>query len=146
MITVNSREQVYTALFDHMQNSGKLSMIKVFTRRLKHWSDVQPEDQPALYMEHTGESAKVMRGLPTAHVLSVNLWIYVKTDENPTGPVLNPILDAIDASLAPQTDGENTQTLGGLVHHCWIEGETQIFEGDLGDEAVAIVPVKILVT
>jgi hypothetical protein len=149
MITVSSREQVYTAFFNHIQaDAGITSRMKTFTRRLKLWTTVAKEDQPALYMEHAGESTSVIRGLPSAHVLDVNLWVYVGTDENETGPILNPILDAIDASLAPTDagNGQNTQTLGGLVHHCWIEGQTQIFEGNLGDEAVAIVPVKILVT
>lgn len=147
MITVSSREQVYTAFFSHMQaNTNLAALVKTFTRRLKHWSDVPYEDQPALYMEHSGEAAQVVRGQPTRIVLEINLWIYVNTQGNPTGPVLNPILDAVEKSLAPINDGDHTQTLNGFVHHCWIEGQTQIFEGDLGDEAVAIVPVKILVT
>lgn len=147
MITVSSREQVFAALFSHMQANTSLSaLVKTFTRRLKHWADVPTEDQPALYMEHTGESASVTRGLPTAIVLEVNFWLYVKTSGDPTGPILNPLLDAVESALAPANNGEHVQTLNGLVHHCWIEGQTQIFEGDLGDEAVAIIPVKILVT
>jgi len=36
--------------------------------------------------------------------------------------ILNPLLGAIDAALAPgKVDGK--QTLGGLVSHCWIEGK-----------------------
>lgn len=147
MINVDSREEVYTAFFSHMQADTNLAaLVKTFTRRLKHWSDVAVEDQPALYLVHSGESRQVVRGMPPALVLEMNLWIYVNTQGEPSGPVLNPILDAVDKSLEPVTTGDNTQTLNGLVHHCWIEGQTQIFEGDLGDEAVAIVPVKILVT
>lgn len=138
-----NREQVYVAFFAYLSAIGSL---KTCTRRLKHWNDVMPEDQPALYMEHTGELTVPSRGLPPKVVLEVNLWIYVRSEGAPVGPVLNPVLDAIFDALVPKNDGDHALTLGGLTHHCWIEGQTQIFEGDLGEEAVAIVPVKLLVT
>lgn len=143
MISIASREIAFTALFIRLQSIGT---FKTCTRRLKHWQDVAPEDQPAVYMEHSGEVRQPVRGLPDRIVLEVNLWIYLNTNAEPVGPQLNPLLDALDAALAPANDGDRTQTLGGLVHHVWIEGQTQIYEGDLGNEAVAIVPVKLLVT
>ena len=143
MNIITSREQAYTALFTRLQAMG---VFKTLTRRLRHWQDVPMEDQPALYMEHSGEVYSPVRGQPTRIVLEVNLWIYVRTEGDPSGPVLNPLLDALDANLQPQNDGDHVLTLGGVVHHVWIEGQTQIFEGDLGNEAVAIVPVKMLVT
>ena len=147
MNIVSSREQVYTALLAFLEADASLStLLKTFTRRLKHWADVPPESQPALYMQHSGEIAQIVRGQPTRIVLELNMWIYVFTDGDPTGPIINPILDALGNSLEPKNDGDHTQTLNGLVHHCWIEGATQIFEGDLDTEAVAIVPIKILIS
>ena len=143
MNLIPNRETAYAAFFARV--SG-IVLLKTCTRRLKHWQDVAAEDQPALYMEHTGETASIVRGQPARIVLEVNLWIYARTEGNPVGPVINPLLDAIEAVLLPTNEGDHTLTLGGLVHHCWIEGSTQIFEGDLGDEAVAIIPVKLLVT
>lgn len=143
MITIANREVAYIALFNLLQN---ISIFKTCTRRLKHWQDTSSEEQPALYMEHTGESTAPVRGLPNRIILEVNLWVYVKSEGAEVGPIMNPILDQIEKSLQPINDGDHTMTLGGLVHHCWIEGQTQIFEGDLGDEAVVIIPVKILVT
>ena len=143
MITITSRETAYTALFALLQG---LAPFKTTTRRLKHWQDVAPEDQPALYMEHAGEVAQVVRGQPTRIVLEVNIWVYVLSGGDPVGPILNPLLDAIEMALAPSENGDRVLTLHGVVHHAWIEGQTQIFEGNLGDEAVAIVPVKMLVT
>jgi hypothetical protein len=46
--------------------------------------------------------------------------------------------------LAP-SPVSGVQTLGGLVSHCWIEGEIEQFPGVLDGIAKAIVPVKILV-
>lgn len=143
MNIIPGRETAYAALFNLV---AAIPGIKTCTRRLKHWQDVAKEDQPALYMEHTGEVASPVRGQPTRIVLEVNLWLYVNSEGEPVGPLLSPLLDAIQDAFAPKNDGDHTLTLGGLVHHCWIEGQTQIFEGDLGEEAVAIVPVKLLVT
>lgn len=144
MNIIDSRETAYIGLFQWLQNN--LSSFRTFTRRLKHWEDVQPEDQPALYMAVGNESRTIVRGQPPRITLTTELWVYVKTDENPAAEVLNPLLDEIDSALQPANDGDHVLTLGGLVHHCWIEGDTQIFEGNLGDEAVAIIPVKMLVT
>jgi hypothetical protein len=36
-------------------------------------------------------------------------------------------------------------TLGGLVNYCRIEGDIETDEGLLGEQAVAIIPVSILV-
>lgn len=143
MNIISSREQAYTALFAKLQAIG---VFKICTRRLQHFTQVAPEDHPVLFMEHSGEVVQPVRGLPARVVLEVNLYVYVRSDGEAVGPVLNPVMDAIDAAIAPKNDGDHTQTLGGLVHHCWVEGQTQIFEGDLGDEAIAIIPVKILVT
>ena len=58
--------------------------------------------------------------------------------------VMNPLLDAVTAALAPDNPINTAQTLGGTVAHCWIEGAIETDEGTLGDQAVAIVPVRIL--
>lgn len=148
MISLASRETAYAklfALFVGLQAAG-LPIFKTTTRRLKHWADVTGNDQPALFLEHSGETYQPVRGQPPRIVLESNLWIYVRTDGDPTGPILNPLLDAIDKAMQPSNDGDHALTLDGVVHHCWIEGQVQIFEGDLGNEAVAIVPVKMLVT
>jgi len=146
MMTIPDRETAYLALFNWLQVSQYTSGIKTFTRKLKHWNDVANEDQPALYMSQTGEMAKPILGLPPAIVLECDLYLYVQTNGEEVGPIINPILDAIGNALTPPQGADNKQTLGGLVHHCWIEGQTQIFEGNLGDEAVATIPVKMLVT
>lgn len=150
MYMISSREQAYAALFAKVAGltSGGSPLFQTATRRLQHFSDVAPENRPALYMEQTGEGAQPQRGLPTLWTLNVTFWIYLSTAEAATGPQLNPLLDAITACFAPTlADGsDGTQTLGGLVTRAWIEGETVIFEGDLGADAIAQVPVKILVS
>ena len=63
--------------------------------------------------------------------------------------MLNPLLDAIEAALAPQAGGDlaaNVVTLGGLAYQAWINGKIETDEGTLGGQSVAIVPIRIVVS
>jgi hypothetical protein len=138
-----TREAAYLALFAKVQT---VPGLKTCTRDLQHWSDCPSESQPALYLQVAGESrSNAGRYLPPRIELQAKLWVYVDTGEGAAGPVINPILDAIDAAITTPL-GCDTQTLGDVVQHCWIDGQTEIFEGGLGSQAVAIVPVNLLIT
>lgn len=126
------------------------------------WTDVPPGDQPAIRMqgpvrEHTIQS----RGLPPKRTISVDLWCYAPVPTGTPGhTITNPLLEALDTAMLPSTAGAdsiaNALTLGGIVSHAWIEGDTLVDTGDLdarsatseqnpGGQAVLIVPVRILV-
>lgn len=138
-----TREQAYDALYAKLQ---AVPGVATCTRRLRHWNDVPPEQQPAVYLQVGSESrSNAGRRLPPRVELTANVYLYVQTEEGEAGRVLNPMLDALDSAIAVPP-GNDTQTLGGVVHHCWIDGTTQIFEGDLGSQAVAIVPINMLIT
>lgn len=138
-----NREAIYAALFEKLKAVPGL----VFSsRRLQHWSDVPAINQPALFMAQTGQSCTQVRGMPKKWTFAAQVYVYANTsgDDAPAS-VLNPLLDAIEAALTPDI-GVVCQTLGGLVEHCWIEGEIQTDEGALGDQAIAVIPISILVT
>lgn len=138
-----SREDVYGALFELF---GRIENTPIKSRKLKHWDDC-PEF-PAIYQNQTTEEAKKTgRGLPTIWTLNVDIYIYVSVseDEEPAIP-LNEMLDKVTEALLPPEIIDNKQTLGGLVEDCWISGAIQTSEGVLGSKAVAIVPVKILLS
>ena len=141
-----NREQIYGALFAKLSAAANFATA---SRRLRHWGDVGPAEQPALFQAQKSETAKRMRGLPPRWTLEVELYVYAQAPDELTAPasVLNPLLDAIEAALAPAgVDlAANVQTLGGLVSHCWISGKVQTDEGVLGGQAVAIVPIEIVV-
>lgn len=109
--------------------------------------------QPALFLAGTMEDSKQMsRGVPGRTVVEFALFVYCQGSgvQEPAGEetavtetVLNALLANIDAALAPDINGN--QTLGGLVSHCWIEGQTFKDPGLLSDQAMAIVPVRMLV-
>ncbi len=136
-----TREPIYAALFALL--SGAAPFVTA-SRRLRHWSDVGPAEQPALFVVQKSETAERKVGLPAKWRALVDIYVYVHALDDQTAPAtaLNPLLDAIEAALAPQGA---VQTLGGLAAHAWIVGRIETDEGVLGGQAVAIVPVEVLV-
>lgn len=139
-----NRETIHSALFTLVSNAAGFNTKR---RKPEHWDNVSPPDMPAIFMAQMGQTAKPQRGLPTIWELDVEVYLYVHTngDANHTpASLINPLLDAVCTALAfdPVT---GTNTLGGTVHHCWIEGRITTDEGALGEIGVAIVPIKILV-
>jgi hypothetical protein len=138
------REAIYSALFDLLKGAAE---FQTASRRLKHWSDVPAADQPALFQAQRREIVEGEPGLPRIHMLHVDAYIYANTGDSDLSPgeFLNPLLDAIEAALAPNPI-TNKQQLGGLVEHVWVEGEIETDEGTLGDQGVCIVPIVIKVS
>jgi hypothetical protein len=140
-----NREAIYTALFALVTDAASFATT---SRRLRHWTDVPAAEQPALFQVQKSELAKTKRGQPSEWTLAVDLYLYCQAPDDATAPstVLNPLIDAIAAALAPQglDLAANVQTLGGLVSHCWLAGKIETDEGALGGQAVAIVPVEII--
>ncbi len=139
-----SRESIAAALFALASSTAGFVTT---SRRLKHWSDVPAEDQPALFQSQGNESidtAVQKMGGPNTHRLAFKLYVYVHNTDPTAAPasLLNPIVDAIEAKLTP-TPGTK-QTLGGLAQHAFISGAIETDEGVLGDQAVAIIPIEVL--
>lgn len=151
-----TREPIYSAVFAFWQSltlptaNVPVPAFKTATRRLTTWDNVAPEDCPALLMQQRREHGERKRGLPTKWTLEVVLMLYVHTGGNndPTlipSQILNPLLDAIEGALVVDDIMNNACTLGGLVSSCAINGDIEIFQGDLGDEEVATVPLSIVI-
>ncbi|HTW53153.1 MAG TPA: hypothetical protein VME45_14775 [Stellaceae bacterium] len=140
-----NREPIYAALFGLIESAADFAAVD---RRLRHWSDVAPAEQPAIFMAQKTELAKINTlGAPTVWTLSVDLYIYAHSSDPYLAPatVLNPLLDAVEAALAPSaTTGIQDLGLPAQVQHAYISGKIETDEGVLGDQAVAIVPVEIL--
>lgn len=139
-----NREAIYGALFGLV---ARAAPFRTAGRRLRHWSDVGPAEQPAVFMVQTRETAARQRSLPTRWTLHADLYVYAHAPDELTAPasILNPLLDAIEAALEPDDAATNRQSLGGLVEHAWIAGSIETDEGVLGGQAVAIVPIEMLV-
>ncbi len=138
-----TREAVYAAVF---ALAAAVPGLTTASRKARHWADVAPAEQPALFQVQRQESVEPIAGLPPKRRFAVDLYLYAHATDPAIAPasVLNPLIDALEAAFAPDpVDG--VQTLGGLVQHAWIGPRIETDEGVLGDQAVVIVPVEILV-
>jgi hypothetical protein len=139
------REAIYSALWLLGSGAGTFASAN---RRLRHWADVAPAEQPALFLSEKGGHAAVKaQGAPIVWTLYADFYIYVHSDDPYAAPatILNPLLDALEQALAPSS-ATGIQNLGlpDMVQHAYIAGKIETDEGVLGDQAVAIVPVEIL--
>jgi hypothetical protein len=139
------REAIYSALWTLA--AGAANFVTA-SRRLRHWNDVAPAEQPALFLaEKGGQAALKLPGAPVTWTLYADFYIYAHTGDPYLAPaaILNPLIDALERALAPSpTTGLQSLGLPGLVRHAAITGKIETDEGVLGDQAVAIVPVEIL--
>lgn len=139
------REAIYSALWNAVSAAAPFATA---SRRLRHWSDVSPPEQPALFLsEKTQEGRSEAHATPIVWSLDADLYIYAHSSDPAAAPatILNPLIDALEAALAPNPKtGLNNLGLPQFVRHCRVEGKIETDEGVLGDQAVAIVPVKIL--
>jgi hypothetical protein len=140
-----AREPIYAALF--ALAAGAAGFVTA-ARRLRHWSELTPAEQPALFMRQKTETAAVKTlGAPPIWTLGISLHIYAHASDLYLAPasVLNPLIDAVEAALAPlPATGLQDLGLPAMVQHAYIAGRIEIDEGVLRDQAVAIIPVEIL--
>lgn len=152
-----TREEIFTALwelnegiqFDVSSTSTPvMTTWKLRERKLKLFSDVSSSQKPYIaQVEHSEEFVKV-RNLPYRRVFMAQWFIYQDNAKVPS-IVNNNILDAVETCLAPKvTDPgflDNRNTLHGLVYACFIEGEIFKDPGDIDNQGMMVVPIKLLV-
>jgi hypothetical protein len=139
----STREEIYSALFNLVSTAAGFVTIG---RRYKPWSEIPPEQQPAMFQVQRTESPVQLTGMPAAWRLDLDLVIYVHTTGNPdiiASTIMNPILDAV-TSLFDASTPLGKQTLGGLVHMAKVSGAIETDEGVLGDQAFALIPIEII--
>jgi hypothetical protein len=143
-----SRETVYAALFAAGQrltwNSGQTWAYT--SRRQKLLTDLPA--QPALIQTSLDEVDRRKVGQDVLRKWGARWYIALNTGKDPTAvPDMagNPILDAVELAFTPDSPHQNTFTLGGLVHHCWIDGRITKVPGDLGDQGLIVVPISIII-
>lgn len=139
-----SKEQAYAALFAKIQTAtGAVTSSRV----LKHWNDVPPEARPAVFQAQRNMHPVQRTGLPAKWTLMADIYIYTSTSpESGVSPAiqLNALIDAIEAAIAP-VPGVGIASLGlSDIKHCFINGTVETDEGTLGHEAVAIIPIEML--
>lgn len=148
-----SRETILDALlarlttvqFQH-QVGGVLSW-NLLSRRLQLFDEVDKSQQPCCFqVEHEETYEQPGIGNPPRRTLRVSLFCYARTPSGGTvgGSLLNYMLEGIESALAPDNPATGLCTLGGQAYQCVIEGQVFKDPGDLDEQAMLIVPIRIM--
>jgi hypothetical protein len=150
-----SREDVFSFLYTLTANVTWDTPARTFitrSRRLKLFNEVSVEQQPALFQVEHDEQVDQVTGMPYKQVWNASWMIYQATGMNPEAePAIenNLILDALMTALAPVPRDPGFQskrnTLMGRVHHCYVSGEVFKDPGDIDNQGMMVLPIKILV-
>lgn len=148
------RETLYSTLFAMLASAVDGLAFKTISRRVRIWSEVPPEEQPALFMRQVREKAVGERPHPNKWEIDVDVPIYVFAGSGPddlTAPTLNAAIDRIER-LIPTGPPQNRppgalykpQTLGlpGVLD-VRINGEIMYGEGATSGQGVAVIPIRI---
>jgi hypothetical protein len=144
-----SRESIVEALYALL--SVAANGWPTVARRLMSPESIGPAASPAMFLlEHQDDFRRQAYNMPPIEEMSLIIVAYndVGSDRNliPATPINN-FLDAVRDLMRPAPgDGDNTLTLGGLVKACWIDGTVLRASGDITGKAMAIVPVRVLIT
>lgn len=150
-------ELILSALAERMGQvrwikDGNTHSFKTTSRRVKIFADVPSSEQPACFQAEWATDEDQVTRLPYRTILSVN-WIIFQSagkDKKALGARENNlILSGVRAALAPLPSDpgypDQRNTLGGLVHHCYISGRIFKDPGDIDDQGMMVVPIKLLV-
>jgi hypothetical protein len=150
------REACWAALFAVLQ--GGLADAGIVTLGRQHVMppSLTPEQQPALFVVQARESRiPTPAGLPVKLCLDGFLILYLQVPAAMDEAIgqetvlastqMNVLLKAIDDALQPDNITTGKLTLGGLVTHCWLEGDVEMDPGIFSSQGAAILPIKMLV-
>lgn len=149
-----NREAIWAALFAHFQTllSG---YFQTMSRKHLMPPGLPQEAQPGFFLVQMKEQrAGSMQGTPNKLVIHGYIIIYLtapETNELPGSETqlaatnLNTIYQALDYAMVPDNLQTGKFTIGGLVTHCWVEGDLDQDPGIFSSQAAAIVPIHILV-
>lgn len=153
-------EQVARTLFqlaasiqwETFPGSNKMVGFVKRERRIRLFTQVPVEQMPWFGQGEPGESVTQKTNLPYKNVQKFSWIVYHRAGADPDAvPVVanNQIIDAFKAAMEPKpTDPgffDSRNTLSGLVHHCYIDGQILKDPGDVDEQAIIFVPITVLV-
>src|ERR1700690_1907870 len=105
-----NRETIFSTLFTNGSNAANFTTKY---RRLHAQGDPSPEEMPMFCQIQGDQTVTTGKGLPKKYTLSAEWWVYAYSDDLQAAPssILNPLVDALEATLAP-APGTDTQNLG----------------------------------
>jgi len=145
-----TRDQVMAVILAKIQSMTFSSPIngssswRTVSNRLRLWGDVSPDQQPYACLVTHRESDEY-RGLGLyRRRLELMVYCYTRSDSSPGAPDLDTIMESFESVFNVADDfGINSNTLGGLVYWCRIEGRVFKDPGDLDSQTMMTVPLVV---
>jgi len=144
-------DQVYAALFAKLSAATLPdgSGFRLSARVVEAPDEVAIANQPALFQIQGPLEVVQQQGFSLAKwTFTAVAIVYVRADgaaplaqQTLAQTTANNIVWALMLALAP-VPHETQQTLGGLVYHCWLEG--QVFTEVQNDQMIITVPIYLL--
>jgi hypothetical protein len=148
-----TREQVADALMAKIAATvfpaavnGSMSFVET-SRQLQLFDTVDSSHQPAAFLiEHAETYEQPGRGIPPRRILTFSIFCYARSQIGSIvgGTVINNMLLGIENALVADDIMSNLLTLGGLVQWCNIQGVVFKDPGDLDNQAMLIVPIRVV--
>lgn len=137
-------------LDDNNQPVGPDLVFKTKSRKVKIFSE--SGTQPACYQAEYADTVNQVSNMPYREIWEASWIVYQQTAKEPSlVPTTenNLILGGIRKALRPlPTDvgfHDERCTLGQLVYHCFIQGRIFKDPGDIDQQGMLVVPIKLLV-
>lgn len=145
-----TREPIYSALWSLIADDPRVKgRFVTASRFLIPFEEMPSAQMPALFLIERGEAwIRPGKGISPKRTLRAQIWVYSWESQPlnvPPSILLNDFMDVIDDVLTVVDNPTNTQTLGGLVEHVYIEGEVAIAEGILQNVSILSVPITMLI-
>lgn len=149
------REPIWEALFALFK--AKVGADYVTMSRHHVQPPALPQEmQPAFFLVQMRETrAPRPAGTPVKLTLNGYIILYFQAPSQMLEDIgaetvlgsttLNAMFKGIDDALQPDNPMTGKLTLGGLVDHCWIEGDVDMDPGIYSQQGAAILPIKMLV-
>lgn len=150
---MKGRDAIYEALRKRVHDALVPRYAKSVQRGLRGFPPTQPY-QPAVAITAGDELSSGKSGQPAKWTLYGSITVAVWDTSDQGEQKLLAILDEVDEALNKKGDeiipghesGFYQTTLGGLVQRCGVTGQVEMYAGSSGEQAIAIIPVEILVT
>jgi hypothetical protein len=150
-----SREDIYAALYGLVSAAQFPSPIMGYTTwaaTAQKYVEAPSKDQQPFMAQFEGMSERYeyqpQTRLPPKRFLGARIWCWARTESGDPlergSQYLNYMMQALENALMPDNPGTMSNTLGGLVQYCRIEGIVIRVPGDTDQQALLIVPILML--
>lgn len=132
-------------LLESALTDGTQSFKKI-TRRLSFLTD--EASQPVLYIRQIGTEFEYHNSIMLATTLLAEAWIGCRSsadEQTPSETQMNSLKCEVLNAMLPDDPTTRRFTLGGNVFWCRVEGHSDQYPGDVGQQSMCVLPLKITI-